>query len=391
MQAITAKYDELNTIFDILDLQNGSAESKGLENYWHLNLQKAIAKYEDSRLFQTQKRLIRNQLERAAGPTRRRRFGEALDIIENILMYDPNDSRAQDILRKIKTETGCPSKTLRDLNSKYRFQYSRSFGHGILKKPMSLIGQKIPNRIYVSDCEANRIFKFSVEGEFLGSLPITLKKPMGMFKDDKGHIWICDFHHSRILAMDEKEHINQFIELHMAANRRQTVLLYPAFGCFSEGRIYLVLMSANGQTRRIISLDPQKPSKLVPLDDLNNVKGLHAIQKRKNLLYVMDIAQGLLFTHDMRTKKNVRIFKTGPFPYAPRGFGISGNHIFLSFRQYVYKITDSGKKLFKSDLTDILKAGTLAPCDFQFFKGNNRNQLFISDISPHACIHAFFV
>lgn len=386
--ATFTKREEMKITSDILNQRYDSNHIEKPNNSLKQATDKIITEIDP---FEMQEKMIPFNLKKGNWLLRQGRIDEALDAWEEVLKVNPDNEYIHSKLLEARSGSEATRVRAEELHRKYQFEYIGSFGNNVLRKPLAIITDDYEGTVFVSDHENNKICKFNSDGEFLGSLPFTLNRPKGMFKDDKGYIWVCDFLNSRILSIDKNEHIDQFMEITTGCNGRQPIPLYPAYGCFSNGRIYLIVMSTNGQKRRIVFFDLQNPSEIIHINELDTIKRPHSIKIQDNLLYITDMAQGFLFTYDMETKKISRIFKTGPFLYTPRCFAILNNHIFLRSAQYVFKISISGQIIFKVDLSDILDRKSFTLSDFSLIKRNNRYQLFISDISSQACIHTFYV
>lgn len=382
---LAIKREDLRIISDILDQSHGGNNS--LEGYpLKVATDKAIHETSNYAFFEMLERLIPFNLEKGNCLFNRGRIEEALDAWEEVLRVNPDNEYIHSKLLEIMNTTQGPKIRAEELHRKYHFKYIGSFGHNILKRPIAIVAADYDDTLFVSDNVGNKIHKFNVQGEYLGPLPIEVKNPLGLFKDDENNLWICDFANSRLLAVDSDGNITNEIGLKGIVDDPHG-LTHPGFGCSTSDRLYLLLLDESHHQRRLISFNRHHPYDsldVLPTDVFHvpNVFGF-----LNNQLYVSDWAQCDLFVYDANQRQFNRIGCQGiPFPF--RCFVDSSDGIFLSASRYILKMSANRTKLFTADLNHITSMPQPTPLGLAVLTGQDSRVVFVTDFSK-PCIHKF--
>jgi len=382
---LAAKLEDLKIISNSLD--HSYSSNDGIVQLKPAT-DKAQHKLNNYAFFEMKERLIPFNLKKGDWLFKEGRIEEALNAWEEVLKVNPDNEYVHSRLLQIMDTTQGPKVRAEELHSKYRFKYIGSFGQNILARPFAIVAGDHGDTLFVSDNVGNKIHKFNVHGKYLGPLPVEVKKPLGLFKDDENNIWICDFGNSRLLAVDSNGNMTDEISLKeiLGDSFGST---HPVFGYLSDKRLYLLLLNKSYQQRMLVSFDRYNTYNsldIFPTDILQTPNFFRFID---NELYLCDYTQCALFVYNAKRKCVKQIgYQTISHPL--RCFINLSNNLFLSAGKHILKVVLNGQSIFTANLPKILHTTQANPYSLAVLKQENIQVLFVMDGSL-ACIHKFAI
>lgn len=385
---VSTKLEDLKSISDILGQSHSSNNiEKPNDNTLKLVTTKAINKTNDYAFFEMKKKMIPFSLDKGKWLFEQGRIGKALDTWEEVLKINPDNKYVHSKLLEIMNLPQETRNRAEELQRKYRFKYIGSFGHNVLARPIAIIVGNEDDILFVSDEVSNQIHKFNVNGEYLGPLPIKVKRPLGFFKDIENNTWICDFGNCRLLALDYGGNELEEIRLKDILGE-SSGSIGPCFGCLRGDQFYLVLMESNWQKRRIISFNKHAPRdsfKILQYSDFQAPVDIKLVEKR---IYVANFDPGSLFAYDFNLKEFVRI-TWEPVPGTPRQFVTANNELFLNAGTFLVKMSLKGRQIFLANVSQVLGTNNII-VGAAIAEKENKRILLLTDLTQ-ASVHSFLV
>lgn len=387
-KATRTKLEEMKITSDILNQRYDSNHIEKPNNSLKQATDKIIAETGPAHSFEMQEKMIPFYLNKGDWLFKQDRIEEALHAWEEVLSVNPDDEYIHSKLLETMNLSP-PGKNRNDeLHKKYQFKYIGCFGHNILKGPTGIVVSHYENAIFVTDYSNKQIYKFNFKGDYLGHFFLRQEFPVGMFEDDKGNRWVCDFDHSRLLALDFCDNVVDEISIKDIIGG-DSDLTHPTNGVLKENQFYLILRDKNNQQARLVSFNRYNPLSslnIIPLNALERPIGLLVYEGN---LYVGDFSNPGLFIHNF-CRNELERFNKGSIPGNMRGWVISDGDIFFTTDKYILKMTLDKQDIFVADVTKSTDSMQSLPYGMALLKEGANRILLVVDYYQ-ACVHKFAV
>lgn len=268
-------------------------------------------------------------------------FEQALAAWEDVFKIDPDNAvvrkKNSALLRSRPESDSIFRQKASSLIQKYALSYETSFGAGIVQQPSSLLYSQRYEVLLVSDAAKKQIHKFSLMGDYHGSISLNLKEPWGLFTDVDGYFWVCDWADATLKKFDIDGVLLKKKEIRSIAPSAEDVV-YPRFGAVCLGKMYVVLTDPSSFTiRRLICCDETKVKEIA----VAGASLVHDIKATQSRLYIGCHTTGRLFYSDHKNDGFVQIAHIGERPLS--SFALTDNAIFL--------MSNCGLSILKTDLS----------------------------------------
>lgn len=381
------KNEELKTIVHMLDqLGNETVDTENMVGFIKDSSEKLTTSNSENLNITLLENAIPYNIEKGKRLLEQGCVGEAFARFKNVLKVDPENNDVFSIFSKLRNEKKHHEKN-KQLQSRYRLEYSGSFGHELLKNPTAIIAAG-SDRLIVSDYATDRVHEFTLSGEYVRPLPIDVIKPMGLFLED-GHLWICDFGNRRLLAVDARGRAIDEIHMEQVVGEHDDNI-HPVYGCVEGERFFIILTDRNmGIERNLIAFNKRIRDislKVVPPGGTTFYTGFGQCE---NEVYFASRNPLAFFTYKTQEDR-VELLKIDFIPEALNVFSKTADACFLCTMGYLIKMTLSGEVLFYAKFTKLLDGREINPTCIASASANRRNVLLVGDYS-HPCIHKFSI
>ncbi len=278
---------------------------------------------------------------------------------------------------------------VKEMHTHYKFKYLGSFGNNYLKGPIGLNIFDSNKTIYVSDTDGHKIQKFTLEGDYIGEVPLKLKMPQGLFRSKSNNLWICDFANTRLVAIDIAE--RQVNEIYLPEIIGEKSCFTKPGQCFVyKNHMYLILTHKGGYGgRQFITFDMEKPYESFKKISWSGLFMPCGMFLKGDYVYISNQHPNKLYRYNLLNKEVVQM-NISQIVGLPLRLYISEESIFLNTRRYITKIFLDGKICFHANLEKMFKTKEFDPYSMAIFHNNNDNLFFITD-RMKGCIHKFLV
>jgi hypothetical protein len=273
------------------------------------------------------------------------------------------------------------------LPSECRFSYMGSFGHKIIKNPLTILTDDSENALWISDCYANQIHKFDISGRLIQSYSLGLKNPRGLFKDPAGPLWICDFGHQRLLSIDPKGRIihSVFFPEILGESFKP---LHPLAGCAKGNVFFMIFTDDKVRSGKIFSFNDHFETGSICSWPLDVPAIPFDITCSDDQLFVGTLSPGILYVYDWQ-KNHFRKFSKFIASGKLRRVNIFNEYLFLCIGNDILKMNSDGHLVFIANPSQ-LAGKPILPAGIASLKQADQNLFFVGDFLQ-GCIHTFAV
>jgi tetratricopeptide (TPR) repeat protein len=314
-------------------------------------------------------------------------YSSALNSWEKVLEIEPSHQEIFSFLLQIGEKQPAQAPSARLLAERYRFEYLNTFGKGHLCQPVAALLSSSGNTLFISDYAANKVCCFDMSGKYQGQLPLELSGPIGLFKDDKGWIWICDSRKSRLIAVDEQGAVQEIIELDkllagLASQAR------PVFGCWNHNTLYLILENDSRTSMKLVRVDPAKPGATFREMDAKLLPWPMDVKCRHGKVFVANFSPPMLFeiTEDWKLRELAGL----DIPHNIRRYTKGHDAFYLTAGKYVVKTSPEGLPIFTTSLAKFTNDLGVNAVGIELHELNGNQSLFITD-NMQGAVHKFAV
>ena len=270
--------------------------------------------------------------------------------------------------------------------SQYLFEYCGSFGSKYLKRPTYFLTDMANNRIVVTDYINHKTSFFDMKGAYIGELEQRLAAPSGIFKDQDGVTWICEFGRARLVSLDRNNQTDQIIDVNdLLEASSQTNR--PVYGVSWDDNIFLVLYDDSGTDSKLIKtqLVSSPQTRMVQQSLAGSL--LHPTI-HQNCLYLGDYYSSAIFR---LLKSEHRLVPTDQeFSHCPlNSIAFWGDSLFIAAGGKIIKSDLEEGVLFSADLVEQTGKESL-PVHIEILEERGKCYLLACDLKQ-ACIHIFLI
>lgn len=384
-QEINCCYDNMGIISDVINSAELINHAGGNLISGNVNIKKNNLRNKSKKL---QKIFSLYYLDKGNYFQKHGRFNLALDAWEEILKIDPDN---EFIHLKLQKPTIGQNNDLKNrskyLTNRYRFKYIRSFGKDIIKKPVYMCASETKNTMFVSDYERHKIHKFTTDGEYLGAIPVNIKKPIGLFLEEENTLWVCDFGNGRLLSTDFNGKVLEEININKLLNETNESMK-PSVGCINGDQIYLSLTNEKFKISKVISFNKNSPITSVENISSDNFQLITEMKIINNVLYAANLEPGRLFEFNATQRKFVQLANMRSIGKVFR-FTEVNDVLFVSTGKYISKMNSNGELIFSADLEGIVN-GSSQLTGLIVIENKKKKTLFVADNIQNS-IHMFSI
>ncbi len=390
---VLTKHEEMTIVSDILNnlghAGDSTAQSRDNDSL-SLAASDALGNARDYALFEMPRQVAPFHLDKGICLYKEGNIQKALEYWEKVLRVDPDNACIHAHLNEMQHHHAGTEKSLaKKIQRKYQFKYLGNFGQGIVKRPLSI--QALDGHgVYILDHGEGLVHHFSTHCDYLGPLDLNLKNPLGLFTDDRNNFWICDSGNSRLLKIDTTGKRTSTIRLAPLLPNDDD-MIYPAFGCGSQGLIFLVLMDQNHQRRRIVVIDTDQGMTVQEIMAPDCLQLPEGIEIDGDHLYLTDFLARALYVYNMKQRRLYPLLQRSLQLNPPRRCVVTGDALFVTAGQTISKLRLNGETIFTVDLAASTQNKSVHPLDLTMAKQAQENILFVTDMSMPGCIHRFLV
>lgn len=385
-RATLPKLEDLKIVSDIIDQYHTCNKN---EKYSYASLKptinKSIGKISNYAFFEMQEKLIPFYLKKAEWLWGEGRITEALDAWEEVLKVNPDNEYIHSKLSGIMNVPQPVKNRAVELHGKYQFKYLGSFGYNIAKYPICIVVSDYDNTLFVSDYVGDEIHRFNPRGEYLGPLSVEVKTPMGLFKDAKNNLWICDFGNKRLLIVDSDGIVLDEISL----EEINLKACHPRSVCVTSREIFILVSDRIGDCREIVCLDRFTGGDLGKHLDVNGLEPMICLKTYEDDLYIGVFAPPVIckytspqYHFDKCLKPNV--------PGSLLRFTKVEDSLMISTGRYIAKANADGQIQFSFNMAKFFGTERVMARGLEVTQEKGVRQLLVTD-ELQMSIHKFLI
>ncbi len=387
--SMTSKREELNIISDILHHRRDSFKiSRSNDNLHGLLIENTIERAKKLSRIDNFNKLKQFYIETGDFLFANHNPDMALEAWKSVLKENPGNEHIHNRLVEIIKSSNTTNEYASMLHGNYSFEYVGSFGHNIVKGPLSIAVSRRDDFIYVSDYIENKIHKFNSDEKYLGALHLTLGSPRGLFEDSEANIWICDYGNASLFVVNSRGKVIREIDLSKLADFTDGLVNPLSVGVIKE-KLYLLLGDNPVHQRKLVSLNVDCAQDSLEVLSSDVVTSSGSIKCFEDKLYIFDQGTEIIYRYECDYKE-FRPYIKFHMQEQIHSFTKFNDFVFLVGQKTVFKLMENGSQIFSASIDGNLGTGQLFFHDIESMENGKDHLLIVTD-SYQRKIHKFIV